>query len=149
MNKQKQATKYLHLEWDEYTYVTREADPDDEWDSDDKCTTWSVHGITLSDNDGSKALPADFSVQAGDTVWVVYAVYSTADTFHHHTGAYLEVLSFHKNESKARRNAQAAHNTPLKIEFDNEKVLERHCPWDGYFESLDYVDVKSFVVSEH
>lgn len=144
---------YLHLDTHSYTDVTREADPDDEWGADDTSTLWTVNGITMSDKDGYKALPADFPVEVGDTVYVVYAVYSTGDTFHRADGEYLEVLSFHKNSMVAYRNKASAEGRrtaeeqyTMTIEFDNGKKVQRNCPWDGYFESLDHVNVESFIV---
>jgi hypothetical protein len=143
--------KYLHLNTESYTDVTREADPDDEWGADDTNTSWSLRGIMLSDTDGQHALPADFPVEIGETVYVVYAIYSTGDSFHHADGEYLEVLSFHKDSARAYRNKAAAEGPrkdrhDMTIEFDSGAKVQRYCPWDGYFESLDRVDVESFVV---
>ncbi len=148
-------TVYLHLEASGYTEVTREADPDDEWGANDTSTTWSVDGITLHDRDGHRALPADFPVEAGDRVYVVYAVYSTGDTFHRADGEYLEVISFHKSEVTAARNVAALNvrrgrdsDFKMVVEYDSGAKVERHCPWDGYFESLDYVTCSAFTVSK-
>lgn len=151
-------TRYLHLETESWTEVTREADPEDSWGADDTSTSWSIKGISLSDSDSQHALPADFAVEVGDTVYVVYAIYSTGDTFHRADGEYLEVLSFHKNRETAYKNeaslngrrdrGSAGNDFQMTIEFDNGKKVQRHCPWDGYFESLDSVSVDSFVVQE-
>lgn len=146
--------KYLHLECRGYTEVTREADPDDSWGADDTSTSWSVDGVSLSDKDGQHALPADFPVEVGDTVYVVYAVYSTGDSFHRADGEYLEVLSFHKNSAIAYKNKESADGPrkdrhEMTIEFDNGKKIKRYCPWDGYFESLNYVSVESCTVQAH
>jgi hypothetical protein len=148
--------KYLHLECRGYTEVTREADPEDSWGADDTSTSWSVDGVSLSDKDGQHALPADFPVEAGDTVYVLYAVYSTGDTFHRADGEYLEVISFHKNGTIAHKNCahlssrknrgSAGNDFQMTIEYDSGAKVQRHCPWDGYFESLDYVRVESFIV---
>jgi hypothetical protein len=148
--------KYLHLECRGYTEVTREADPEDSWGAADTSTSWSTDGVSLSDKDGQHALPADFEVEVGDTVYVVFAVYSTGDTFHRADGEYLEVLSFHKDAQRAYRNKAAAEGPrgkeasfSMTIEFENGKKVSRHCPWDGYFESLDYVSVDSYTVQAH
>ena len=146
--------KYLTLNCDSYSYVTREADPEDSWGADDTATDWTVNGISLSDQDSQYALEPDFDVEVGDTVYVVYAVYSTGDTFHHASGAYLEVLSFHKNGDLAHQNASGARERSnresaytMTITYDSGAQVSRHCPWDGYFESLDYIQVDSFVVT--
>lgn len=142
---------YLHLDTNSWTDVTREADPDDSWGADDTSTSWTVNGISLSDKDGHQALPADFPVEVGDTVYVVYAVYSTGDSFHRADGEYLEVLSFHKNSAIAYKNKASAEGPrkdrhDMTIEFDSGAKVQRYCPWDGYFESLDSVSVESFIV---
>jgi hypothetical protein len=145
--------QYLHLLSASETDVTRESDPEDVWGQDSTSTSWDIEGIALSDKDGSDALPADFDIKIGDTIFVVYLVYSTGDTFHQADGAYLEVLSFHKNEAVARKNlreieGRKAENFVMTIELDNGNKIERVCSWDGYFESLDYARCESFVVTE-
>jgi hypothetical protein len=148
-------SKFLHLDTESYTEVTREADPDDRWGADDTSTSWNLNGIRLSDKDGEHALPADFDVKAGDTVYVVYAVYSTGCTFNSSAGAYLEVLSFHKNGTLAHQNVASVQGRKkadgaytMTIVYDSGARVSRYCPWDGYFESLDYVRAESFVVTE-
>lgn len=130
---------YLHLETSSYAYCTRE--PYDEWDRGDSAREWAVHGVHLAPHDGEHALPVDFDVVVGDIVHAVYAVYSTGDTFGHDAGAYLEVLSFNKDAAMAARNCASAkaNQGELTIEFDSGGVVRRQRPWDGYFESLDYV----------
>jgi hypothetical protein len=151
-------TVFLHLDASGYTEVTREADPDDAWGANDTSTTWSADGITLSDRDGHHALPVDFPVEAGDLVYVVYAVYSTGDTFHRADGEYLEVISFHKDMNTAAKNVtalngrrdrgSAGNDYKMTITYDSGATVERYCPWDGYFESLDYVTCSAFTVSK-
>lgn len=115
-------------------------------------THWTVSGITLSEEDGGQfSLPCDFNVTVGDMVYVVYAVYSTGDSFGHDSGAYLEVLSFNRDGERAERNKAAAEgghiSGTLTIEFDAGGMVERGCPWDGYFESLDYVRCEAYALS--
>jgi hypothetical protein len=151
-------TVFLHLDADGYTEVTREADPDDQWSASDTATTWHVNGISLSDRDGHQAMPADFPVEVGDTVHAVYAVYSTGDTFHRADGEYLEIISFHKDANVASKNlaglnarrdhGSAGNDYKMTITYDSGATVERHCPWDGYFESLDYVSMSTFTVTD-
>jgi hypothetical protein len=144
---------FLTLDATSYSYCTREADPEDNWDRGNSGTDWTIGGISLGARDSERSLPADFDVQVGDKVFVVYAVYSTGDTFGHDEGAYLEVLSFHKNREIAERNLAAAEGrtrrdrSQLVLEFDSGGKVERYCPWDGYFESLDYARLEEHVVS--
>lgn len=146
--------KYLTLNCYSSTCTTREADPTDAWGADDTATDWTVRGISLGSENGEHSLQPDFDVEVGDTVYVVYAVYSTGDTFHRAEGAYLEVLSFHKNGALAHQNAARARDRKgreeaytMTIVYDSGAQVSRHCPWDGYFESLDYIQVDSFPVT--
>ena len=138
---------HLHLEVSSETHVSRERNPDDEWDADDTDTSWTVYGVTIKETDGPHALPAG-DIKAGDTVYVTYAVYSTGDTFHRDNGEYLEVLSFNQIRDFAEQNRNsAASKGDLIVKFDNGNTIHRHRPWDGYFESLDYVNVQAFKVT--
>jgi hypothetical protein len=104
----------------------------------------------LSEKDGGEhSLQADFEINAGDTVYAVYAVYSTADSFSESEGEYLELISAHKNVEVAQRNLARINDRASKklmIEFDGGGFIERYRPWDGYFESLDYADIYSATV---
>jgi len=145
---------YLELLTSSYSEDTSEADPEDSWSRASTSTSWDVRGIRAHEKDGYGILKADFPVEIGDEVHVVYAVYSTGDSFGHDDGAYLEVLSFHKDLEVAKRNEASVNHGHrnnderyvMTIEFDSGAKVERYCPWDGYFESLDYVRVESFRV---
>jgi hypothetical protein len=141
---------YLHLNVSKFTWETRQADPYVRYDRADTVTQWDVHGISLSDKDGEYALPVDFPVQVGDKVYVVYAIYSSGDTFHRDVSSNFEVISFHKNYDIAMKNQEALQelhkNAQMQIEYDSGAVVKRYCPWDGYFESLDNVIVEVYTV---
>lgn len=150
---QEEPRLYLDLVTSSYGHNTSEADPDDRWSRASTSTSWTVEGVRLSEKDGHQSLAADFPVQIGDVVHVLYAVYSTGDSFGHDEGAYLEFLSVHKDYEVAKRNLEAVQGRDtaknkytMVLEFDSGGKVERHCPWDGYFESLDYVRLESLVV---
>lgn len=147
------ADSRLELVASSYCYTTREADPNDSWGRDSTARDWTVEGVRLVEADGQKVLGADFPVEVGDNVHVVYAVYSTGDTFGSDEGAYLEFISAHKNYEVAQRNLREVEkgkhereSYSMVIEFDSGAKVSRHCPWDGYFESLDYVRLETFTV---
>lgn len=148
-------SKYINLKVRQITEVTRERNPDDQWDADDTQTSWYPEAVLLTDCDSEHAMPADFDVQVGDMVHVVYAVYSSGDSFCSLEGCNLEILSVHKNEDIARSNAKLAReakegvgkdweeNWNITLDTDSGVKLKFHCPWFDYFESLDYVEVYS------
>lgn len=140
---------YLRLKTSSDTYITQDADPEDEWSRDSVGKNWSIEGVELSRADGEHCLAPDFPAAVGDEVYAVYAVYSTGDTFGHEDGAYLEVISFHKSKEIAEKNlaAMSSHaGGQMTIHFDGGGVVGRYCPWDGYFESLDYARCELFIV---
>lgn len=147
-------SKYIELLANGYTEVTREGDPNDRWDQDDTNTSWTFTGLKLLDKDTYRALPVDDDVKVGDKFYAVIAVYSTGDTFGHSSGSELELVSLHKSEELAKKNASVIEtrdrNTgerySVEIELDNGEILKRYCPWDGYFESLDYVEYREFTI---
>lgn len=147
--------KYLELQYDSYSENTRESNEDDAWDRGDTDTSWTFLGVNLTQHDSQYALPVEDDIKPGDTVYVVTAVYSTGDTFGHDAGHCMEFISYHKNSEIAYRNKKnieaglnkdKAYN--YTIELDNGNTVSRYCPWDGYFESLDYVEVNEFIVKE-
>jgi hypothetical protein len=152
---QNHAPQFLTLDVRGYKEDTSEADPDDQWSVADTSTSWDVRGIKLSDKDGGEhSIRADFPVKSGDYVYVVYAVYSTGDSFHNARGEYFELISMHRNQTVATRNRESVNRArpndegrhSMTIEFDSGGKVTRYCPWDGYFESLDYVTIEAFMV---
>lgn len=70
----------------------------------------------------------------GQTVFLVWAKYSTGDSFGHDGGQY-ELLEVHTDANTAHLRAEHF-----------SKVTDYSVPWTGYFEHLDYVTVDSFVL---
>ena len=87
-------------------------------------------------------------------MYAVFAVYSTGDSFSRNDGEYMELVSFHKNKKLALENQatlegfnKTVHEGgTVTLKFDSGGSVTRSVRWDGYFESLDYVEVKGFVV---
>jgi hypothetical protein len=141
--------KYLDLDANSYTHETTVPDPTDKWDRASTSTSWDVNGLILKEKDAYKALPCADDVKQGDEFYVVYAVYSTGDSFGHDEGASLEFISYHKNPDLAFENKKAMESHSdgqIQIKLDNGETVQRYCPWDGYFECLDYVQVDKFMV---
>lgn len=181
----------IKVEYHSYTDVTREADPNEEYDGDDTSTSHTVVSATLVE-DNSFNCVGNFSAQNQNKVYIVYAVYSTADSFSRHDGSGIEFVQAFISEEKAVRcmnqikannnlyNELSAsyRNDPKKIEeykqevvglninkkgkiktedlysvnFQDEKdeIRTISAPWNGYFESLDYVEVATLPLNfEH
>jgi hypothetical protein len=164
----------LDVFYSEYSDVTQAADPEDAWSRDSTRSSWDVHGIALSDK--YPEVTACFPVADGDTVYLLYAIYSTGDSFGHDEDGRISFIEVFKTLEKAETAAKAIrehcdwytgmHNrwTPMSakdrkavqkkysseytvsIVRENGEKMDVHASWNGYFESLSYVEVASFVV---
>lgn len=129
-----EVVKYLKFDVQVDTHVTRAADPDDKWDNDSTDGTVTVSSCTLIDADEYGSLPCSFPVKVGDTIYLVWAQYSTGDSFGSY-GAQYELCAVFDNPSDAEKEKDRLENTS-----------DYSVPWTGYFESLDSLNVESFVV---
>ena len=144
----------LYVIHESYTYQTREP-TDDDWDRGDSCTDHIVRGLRIGED--SNHLNLD-DVSVGDKVWLVYAIYSTGDSFGYDQNERIEFFTVHRDEQVARYNAKALEG------FDSDADYNRHDkfflslddgsqfqtvpPWCGYFESLTAVYCECFVVQD-
>lgn len=133
---------------------TSTPDPDDSWD---RANTSSTHNITgfnaaLETEDKYFDLVVPFEPQFEETYHLLYAVYSTGDSFGHDEGRGIEHIGFYKedqlhiaNENRAkieRHKRDDNDEFSIKLREPNgSKMFEQHTPWSGYFERLDYCDV--------
>jgi hypothetical protein len=145
----------LCADHDRHTHVTRTASSDDRWDRDDTATSHSVTGIHIVGDDDYCDVVIATTVAPNERIWLVWAVYSTGDSFGHDDAANIEFISAHRDESTARHNAEVlraiprdtsyGHRVPIMLEGGG--VMEYTVPWLGYFESLDYVEIGQFAVA--
>lgn len=144
-------TTELWLTCSAYTEVTQEANIEDSWSRDSTATSWTFDNLSVTRPiyGFSELASADFEVKPGDVVHVVVAVWSTGDSFGHDEGAQCEVFGVYKDLEKAKACEEAlekATEYELIIKTESGKTLKLHCPWHGYFESLDYVQVLTMTV---
>ena len=136
----------------QYTQVTRERDPNDKWDADDTITDNSVDGIEIGE-DYHRLYLEDAKV--GEIVHLIYAVYSTGDSFHCARGYGFDPILVQRNRDLAVKNAKILKSIrkedgwgqSVELALDNGTTFKYSPPWLGYFEDLDYVEVASFVIS--
>jgi hypothetical protein len=141
-----------------YTEVTREPYEDDSWDRGNTSTSWSVSGLRLLE-DGDRggyreSTQVAFKPEKGKIYHLLYAVYSTGDSFGHDEGHYLEVIGVYKNRKVAEGNEKRLREKKpekrglVQLKVEGVTKLHGYCiPWDGYFESLDRLEVLSFVLN--
>lgn len=154
-----------HLKIDRRAYVSviRAADPNDRWDRDNTSTDHELRGVHLS-KDKSYDLFYDGDLSVGDTIYIVYAIYSTGDSFGHDDKAEIEFITAHKNKDVAyhnmamtkscnknndRKGIRINYDSHVMLAFDTGQTFKFVPPWNNYFEHLDKVDVFETIVKKH
>lgn len=140
---------------EQHTYVTRERSTDDEWDRDDTCSDHSVTGLEIGEDHHGLSIP---DAVTGEELHLVYAVYSTGDSFGHDRNLNFEPIMLHRNLDLANANAsllaaadaeEAGYGASVMLTMDDGTTMRYVMPWTGYFESLGYVEVQTLVLGNN
>lgn len=122
---------YVNFDVNVYTWVSEEADPYSCFSRDSTSGSVSINGAKIVKEDGYDVLGIDDNLHEGDTIHLVYATYSTGDSFGRDGGKYeLLEICLTREEAESRR---------VYYDTSNDPSL----PWNGHFESLEYVNVYS------
>lgn len=142
----------LRLDRDCYYEQTRDPDPDDRWDRGNTSTSHYIQGISIVDTEVS-----DFNlenIKVGDVVYVIYAIYSTGDSFGNDTCGGFEVIIMNSNSDIATKNydiiVKNQNNRDrgtVELTLDNGNIMSYYPPWNGYFENLEDLRLESYCVS--
>lgn len=136
-----------------YTEVTREADPEEDYDGDDTHTDWTISSIIEPSNNEYRcdiALP--FQIEDGKTYYAVYVIYHEGDSFSNQMNANLEIIDVFTTKEKAQKvvdkilEGDNQDSWTPKFIYENEIGIERQisAPWTGYFNGIgkcDYQEV--------
>lgn len=144
----------LYCSYDQRSWTTREADPEDPWDNGDDDGSYDVIGVHLTGG-YRDAIDSHEDVAVGDTVWVVWVQYGSGSTFGT-DGGYGSIVCATKNAELAQAAAMWADGTIIggygrKAAASPwpEALGDRQCtyePWNGYFEWGQTVKIAPFVV---
>lgn len=126
--------KYLKVEIKVDSWITHHADPYDQWDRDSTDGNVTVTGCRLIENDEYQTLPCPQGIKRGDVVYVVWAQYSTADSFGSDGGQFELCGIFGTKEDAQNEKARL------------KDVTDYSVPWNGYFEHLDSLNVQALTV---
>lgn len=141
----------LKLTYYDNVSITRAADPTDEWDRDDTYTERGDFKLVLSEKYPDVYLD---DAKLGDHVYLIFAEYSTGDSFGYDENARVEIISVHRSKDLAEKNramlASINKHDGYKtfIELDNGKEMQIHVPWTGYFESLTELHCEEFIIEK-
>lgn len=137
-------TTYIKFEVDQRSWNVGGSDPDDEWSRDSYDGEVSVVGAKLVKEDSYDILGSEHEFAVGDVCYLVWAQYSTGDTFGRDGGQY-ELLEVYPSYEVAKEREKVYENLSDR-RSENVGQAIGYVPWLGYFESLDFVRVEELVI---
>jgi hypothetical protein len=134
--------------------VTREPTEGDSWDRGNTSTTWYVGDVYKEDTKSNPlpkgdyhTLDVGYKIKPG-TYYLVFAVYSTGDSFGHDEQSSIDFIDLFKTHDAAEECKstlvavkQGVFSVPLTTSCGNQ--IQYSVPWTGYFDSLDYIEIKT------
>jgi len=127
---------------------------DDDWSRDSYSTDHNIVGFKAYPDAAQSYfdLTVPYRPEDDETYYVLYAVYTTGDSFGSDPGHGIEFIGFYtkdqydiaeenmrtieRDDGKRSENWSVTLKTP-----DGQGTFKQHCGWKGYFESLDFVDI--------
>lgn len=86
------------------------------------------------------------NVKKGDTVYVVWAEWSSGDSFGFGERNHVEVMEIFRSKQKALACAETLEFTKKDYKNEVEKTVPAYRGWIGYFERLDAIHVEETVI---
>jgi hypothetical protein len=117
------------------------ANSDDVWDADDIYHDTTILSFSLSSRGGD--IPVHFIPEVGIDYYLLYATYSTGDSFHVETGV-VEYIGLYDDNNLAWKNYRALENVTeysVILTAPNGLSYMQSVPWVGYFEHLTNLKV--------
>lgn len=138
-----------NLNYDSYTEVTRQADPNETYDGDDTQTDWTISDDLVENESTSAEFAAPFKVITDKSYYAVYVIYSTGDSFSQDDAGRISFVELFETKTKAQNLVDKIMDEnktkePLSMTYLDEKDNEKtcSCDWNGYFESIDTCEAK-------
>lgn len=130
----------IYVEVREVCSQTRKGDGLPYSDGGETHTEHNVIGIKLAGKKSYDVEKVPFDVQYGVPYFLVYAVYSTGDSFSHDQDAGFEFIGLYETTEEADEMAEKVESTRKTGGFIGDGF---DTPWGGYFEDLSFVEVKT------
>lgn len=129
-------------------WVTFDRNCDDSYREDRMYGEWReswtnyIRGIHLTNSNFGERVTIDYDVKLGDDVYVLWAEYSSGDSFGHGNRNRVDVVHVFKDPvaAFAARDALLAEDSE-GYKTDSGTKINYYRPWTGYFESLDNLHV--------
>lgn len=136
------------------SYVTREGDPNEQYDGDDVDNSHSIYGFKLAKSYGGD-ITLTYEPQFDRDYFLLYYLWSTGDSFSYESGK-IEFVDLYETSEEAElakkkiEQHYETRNTPGNkrtngpiIKYSNGTKAELTVPYYGYFESLESVEVQT------
>lgn len=114
-------------------------------------TTFYVDGLKID----NKYLDVETSldIKEGEKVYLLYVVYTTGDSFSTSHGGSIEFINVYRDIEVAKENERRINKKEETNDYhiilktsNGESEYRIYTPWIGYFESIDYVEIKELTV---
>lgn len=129
---------------------------DDEWSRDSYATEHNIVGFKSAPDAANKYydLTVPYRPEDDEVYYILYAVYTTGDSFGSDPGRGIEFIGFYTKDQLdvaeenmrtiEKNDASRSEGFSIKLKTpDGKKTFSQSCGWKGYFESLDYVNIVS------
>lgn len=147
---------YINLDIKQYTENLGGQDDNDSWSRDSTNTVNEIGTeFTVSNKQGYNDIAVDFPIEPNKDYYLLYVEYGTGDSFGS-DGGQLELIDVYEDLGVAteqlnkieldykiyqKNTYKADYNVTLTL--GNGKEVKLSCPWKGYFESLEYVQIQT------
>lgn len=128
-------------------YYTREPE-EDEWDNGETAADISIQGVEFAERYFDVALPQEY---VPGPLYLLYANYDTGDSFGRQRNRF-EAVDIFQDRSRAEAAQRALTDSPegnASYVRDNGTTIQYSCPWHGYFECLNYLEVEEVAILGH
>ena len=154
-------TYKIEVDVDTSTWTTREGDDKPYSDRGETSSSHDIRGLKLLDDGryGYRSAEVLFKPEKGQVYHLLYATYSTGDSFGYDHNHCFEVIGIYKDRKVAEENCKRLYEgkpvkkgewgsqlIPLKVEGMRE-THDYYRPWMGYFESLVDLEVRSLILN--
>lgn len=130
-------------------YQTREPNGDDDWDSGDTAADISINGVEFAEHYFDVVLPTEYC--GNKPLFLLWANYDTGDSFGRQCNKF-EAVDIFQDRSRAEAAQRALTDSPegnASYVRDDGTTIQYSCPWDGYFECLNYLEVEEVAILGH
>lgn len=129
-------------------YYTREPNDDDQWDSGETAADISIQGVEFAERYFDVALPKEYTP---GPLYLLWANYDTGDSFGQYCNKF-EAVDIFQDRARAEAAQRSLTDSPegnASYVRDDGTTIQYSCPWHGYFESLNYLEVEEVAILGH